>query len=186
MFRRLIAILLPASLLAGCATVPTPLTGDYSPISPTMVRQQHAGIGQTVRWGGSIINVNPYEQRTCLEILHRPLDGSARPRDTDGNQGRFIACKAGFLDPAAFDAGRDVTVIGRITGVQTGKIGEYEYHYPRLDAGTVYLWPPREEYRYRYYPAYDPFFYDPLLWPFPYHPGFYPPHPKSGTGGPDK
>ena len=63
----------------------------------------------------------------------------------DQSQGRFIACRAGFYDPAVFEAGRDVTFIGKIDGYQNTRIGEYDYRLPKLSADVIYLWPEQRQ-----------------------------------------
>lgn len=161
---RIAALTLITLLLGACATIPGPLEGKYSPVTPNQARQR-IGIGEQVRWGGSIVSVKPLEQRTCIEILGNELNESARPYGEDFGQGRFIACKAGFLDPAHFEKEQEVTVIGRITGVDTRLIGEYEYQYPVLDTQVLYIWPERDESR-RYAYRYHPFLYDPFFWPY--------------------
>ena len=64
---------------------------------------------------------------------------------TDASDGRFLACRAGFYDPAVFEPGRDVTFIGRIIGYQNTKIGDYDYPLPKIAADVVYLWPVQRE-----------------------------------------
>ena len=143
-----ILIAIAASLtLAACATAPKPLQGQYSPLTP---QQSVAGAqtGATVRWGGSIVKTVPGPDSTCFQMLGRPLDASGRPSSSgnaDASNGRFVACRAGFYDPAVFEPGRDVTFIGRIDGYQTTKIGEYDYPLPKIAADVVYLWPVQRE-----------------------------------------
>lgn len=149
------AVLFTASVvLIGCATPPKPLRGEFAPVAPA----QAAGTGQAgdwVRWGGRIIAVEPSPQQTCFEILGRDLSGSARPvHDADQSQGRFIACRNGFYDPAIFTTERDVTVTGRIVEFEQRQIGEFEYRYPRVAAEVIYLWPQQSQVR-TYYS--DPF-----------------------------
>ena len=62
----------------------------------------------------------------------------------DASGGRFIACRAGFYDPAIFQVDREVTVTGVVDGFETRRIGEYDYRFPRLAADVIYLWPVRE------------------------------------------
>ena len=164
--KRLLLLFAIVGLSAGCATTPKPLAGEFSGVTPDQAREGDVA-GQRVRWGGEIVEVRPLENRTCLEIMSRDLGSSARPRETDSTQGRFIACKPGFIDPAAFKPGREVTVVGNVAGVDSGKIGEFEYRFPRVTADTVYLWPERREYDDRHY-YHSPFFYDPW-WPYPYY-----------------
>lgn len=141
------------ALLAGCASAPKPLRGEFSAIAPEQASAAQA-TGDTVRWGGRIVAAVPDADATCIEILGRSLSDIARPtRAADESTGRFLACRSGFYDPAIFAPDRDVTITGRIVGYETRPIGEYEYRYPRVAADTVYLWPERTEYRYDPYPT---------------------------------
>ncbi|KAF1709908.1 hypothetical protein CSC70_09455 [Pseudoxanthomonas kalamensis DSM 18571] len=144
-------------LLSACASVPQPLQGDFAQVSP---RDSVASAqpGATVRWGGSIIETVPGQDNTCFQLISRPLNNSGRPDSgaSDATDGRFIACRAGFYDPAVFAEGREITVIGRIDGYQDTKIGDYDYRLPRVTADVIYLWPEVSEVRTRY-PYYDPF-----------------------------
>jgi outer membrane lipoprotein len=164
---RPITALAALALLAGCATVPQPLEGDYGE-SFFPEQATSASVGARVRWGGTVVETRPGEERTCIELLARELDASARPRDTDRGQGRFLACRAEFMDPEIFTNGREVTVVGRLQGFREGSVGEFLYDYPVVDADAVYLWPERV----------DPYWYDrgwyyhgwgyPYYWPY-YH-----------------
>ena len=141
-----IFLILGASLvLAACATAPKPLQGQFSSVSPRdSVAQQQTGT--PVRWGGRIIETLPGQGETCFQMLARPLTGSGRPSSTasDASDGRFLACRAGFYDPAVFEVNREVTFTGRLEGYENRRIGEYDYRFPRVAADVVYLWPQRE------------------------------------------
>lgn len=143
-------------LLASCATVPAPLQGQFTPTTPREAAA--AASGQAVRWGGEIIKVEPKAGSTCFEILARELDSRARPLARDPSAGRFIACHAGFQDPEEFKQGREITVVGRVTGVDHGKIGEFDYRYPHVEADAIHLWKQRPLY-VRTSPYYDPWMY---------------------------
>jgi outer membrane lipoprotein len=145
--------------LAGCATVPAPLQGQFAATTPRDAAV-NAGQGESVRWGGEIINVDPRADKTCFEILARDLDASARPVARDPSNGRFIACRDGFYDPEEFKRGRDLTVVGRLDGTEHGKVGEFDYTYPRVAADAIYLWPKRPLY------VASPYYYDPWLGPW--------------------
>ena len=144
MRRLILPIAFAAVILAGCATVPGPLQGQYSAVSP----RDAVAAGQRglpVRWGGRIVSTDPMAEQTCFEIVSTGLDATGRPRwAADDTGGRFIACRAGFYDPAIFQADREVTVTGVIDGYESRRIGEYDYRFPRLAADVVYLWPVRE------------------------------------------
>ncbi len=146
-------VALGASLaLAGCATIPAPLAGnDFSVVTPQQAVTQN-GSGQRVRWGGEIIKVEPRAEATCFEILSRELYADARPNRRDKSDGRFLACKQGFFDPELYSKGRDITVVGTLSGSEKHKVGQYDYTYAKVDADEVYMWPKRS-----YAPGYDPF-----------------------------
>jgi outer membrane lipoprotein len=151
-------IFLLASLatLGGCATMPAPLSGEFAGVSP---KQAGSAQGQRVRWGGEIIKVDPKADVTCFEILARDLSSQARPVHHDESEGRFLACRQGFYDPAVFTAGREVTVVGAVAGSEKRPVGDFEYSYPRVNADVVYLWPKRPLYTQNYdpWPYYGPY-----------------------------
>jgi outer membrane lipoprotein len=136
-------VLAVALVVAGCATTPAPLVGTFSTATP--VAGSPVGVGETVRWGGTIVEVVPGQQQTCFQVLSRPLGSTGRPdkASADVSDGRFVACKAGFYDPAVFSEDREVTFIGQTAPAEPIKIGEFSYRVPRLDASVVYLWPVR-------------------------------------------
>lgn len=131
-----------AAMLGACASVPVPLKGEFSAVSPAQAVDS-GQTGELVRWGGEILKVTPGASATCFELLSRELDARARPRQVDTSEGRFIACRSGFYDPEVFLAGRELTIAGRIDGIQNGLVGEFDYTYPRVAADTIYLWPKR-------------------------------------------
>ena len=140
--RKSIVLIPVLATLAACATAPVPLKGEFSTLVPSAaVADNHAG--ERIRWGGEIIKVSPGENETCFEILSRELDATARPRKRDNSDGRFIACRAGFYDPEVFTKGRDLTVVGTVSGIEVGRVGQFDYTYPKVAAEAVYLWPPR-------------------------------------------
>ncbi len=148
--------------LSGCATVPAPLAGtDFAAVTPQQAVSQSAN-GQHVRWGGEIIRVEPRANATCFEILSRELYDDARPKRHDRSEGRFLACKSGFFDPAVYAKGRDITVVGTLNGSEKHKVGEYDYTFAVVAANEVYMWPKRTDYPLHYY---DPF-YGPYCDPF--------------------
>ncbi|MCL5801227.1 MAG: Slp family lipoprotein, partial [Gammaproteobacteria bacterium] len=91
------------ALLTACATTPpAALQGTFSTLTPQQTLMQ-AATGQSVRWGGEIIQTLPGKDETCFEIIARPLDSTARPILGDNaQQGRFIACSQGFYDPEVY------------------------------------------------------------------------------------
>lgn len=158
-----------AVLLAGCATAPAPLQGQYSLLTPQQ-SSEAAASGERVRWGGEIVSVDTRTDRTCFELLGKPLLDTARPRRGDDSAGRFFACRSGFYDPALFAPGRELTVTGVVEGFDERPIGEYVYRYPRVSADVLYLWPERMPEVYYHHYNFGPAWPHYGLWGTPYFP----------------
>ena len=137
---KLITPLALALALSACASTPQPLQGTFSSLLPDDAAMRESA-GELVRWGGHIVGVDPQSQRSCFEVVAAPLTASGRPQNVDRSEGRFIACRAGFYDPEVFKPGREITISGRIEGIETRKVGDFDYRYPRVAADVVYLWP---------------------------------------------
>ncbi|MEW6442800.1 MAG: Slp family lipoprotein [bacterium] len=149
-------------IAAGCA----------GPFSKTLVKEVNrdisfselrsnpqAYVGQTVMLGGEIILVQVQQSGTLLEVLEKKLGHRNRPEETDVTGGRFFVFDSGFLDPAVYRNGREVTVIGKVTGQKSARIGDLEYAYPLVTATAIHLWEKREQ---RYYYRAPPYPY----WPY--------------------
>lgn len=135
-----ITVLVLGTALVGCASTPEELRGGYT--GPAPARASEEDIGTAVRWGGRLLEVQPQRDRTCFEILARELDDVARPVANGTQPGRrFLACRDGFDDPAAWPADSDITVVGDISGFETRPIGAYDYRYPVLKLDAAHLWP---------------------------------------------
>ena len=148
---RTIVIVAAVLALAGCASAPRPLQGEFSAVSPEQSSAEGRS-GERVRWGGQIVAVETRADRTCFETLGKPLLDSARPRGADVSAGRFFACRSGFYDPVLFAPGRELTVTGLVEGFEERPIGDYVYRYPRVAAEVIYLWPERPvEYHYHHF-----------------------------------
>jgi len=166
--RWLLLCVLPCAL-AACVKPPAMLSGGAFSEATVEEAQARDLTGQRVRWGGSIVATDPGKDETCFELVGRPLDREARPRQTDQSDGRFLACAGGFFDPAVYAEGREISVVGTLQATTVRKIGEYEYRYPHVLAENVYLWPKREPLPAYYYngPWAGPPWYS--IWgPWPY------------------
>ena len=190
---RLAGVTVLAVWLTGCATAQPVQPNDglvVSDISPDEVRQSGA-TGSVVRWGGTITGISNLEDgTTSIELVSRPLHKGGRPIHNDKTEGRFIAETADFLDPAIIKVGRDFTLVGTVTGVRDGKVGEAEYQFPVVALDNYRYWNTRNSaspgnYPYGYYPywngysryGYDPFFRHSPFRPFRRH------HRRSGVSG---
>lgn len=162
-------VMVLAAALAACATLPEPLRAPaVSPLTLAQARAQASPPnGARVRWGGRIEKVTNKPEETWVEIVERPLDDAGRPEPSDQSGGRFIARVDGFLDPAVYAKGRDMTVLGVVDGRISGRVGDYPYEFIAVKAQGYVLWPKRVHRARAYpYPYGDPF-YDPF-WPGPY------------------
>ena len=138
------SLVLALLALTGCASMPTPLQGQFAEIRPAAAAKANA-LGDSVRWGGRIVAVDNFAERTCFKILSLRMGSNGRPLNEDQSDGRFIACRAGFYDPGVFKLEREITITRRIDAIQVGRIGELDYRYPRVAAEVIYLWPERRE-----------------------------------------
>jgi outer membrane lipoprotein len=177
MYRRS-SILVAATLLGACTTIPEAI--KTAPPGDAQVGEVRADaprfVGTVVRWGGSIVTVRNERDATVIEIVARRLDSDGQPRDEDRTEGRFLAKASGFLDPAVYKKGREVTVRGRVEGVVEEAIGEFRYRYPVVVVEHLHLWGPRPPPAYSY-PYYGPYWWHPAYpWGWPYYWPYYPPY----------
>lgn len=124
-------------------------------------------IGKKVLWGGVIIKTINTPGETLLNIRQTDLDISTRPKSLDRSQGRFLVGYHGFLDPAIYAEGREVTVVGEIAGTQEMVLGETRYRYLIIRSEELHLWEQRLDVPY----------YDPWIWNDSPYPWYYRPYP---------
>ncbi|MEE4173009.1 MAG: Slp family lipoprotein [Xanthomonadales bacterium] len=169
--RQAVIVLATLMILAGCSSTPEALKGNYAPLEPAQASVRD--LGADVRWGGVILDARPDARQTCFEVLSRDLDRSYRPRAEDVTQGRFIACRDGFLDPEVFAKGREITLTGSLVAVDERQVGEFNYRYPVLTARFITMWPDRPDVIINNYN--DPWGYGPYWGPYwgGYYGGFY-------------
>lgn len=163
--------LLAVLMLSGCATTPDAVRdADVEAVSVEAVRQNPAQhIGSRVRWGGTIIAVENAADTTLVEIISRPLRSSGTPLPDAPGEGRFRARVPGFLDPSDYAAHRWMTVVGVVTGTESGKVGDFAYTFPVVAVEHHKLWRKRSEVTPSY-PA-PHYYYSPWWWD-PWYPGY--------------
>ncbi|EKT57521.1 Slp family lipoprotein [Providencia sneebia] len=171
-YRSALKIVLFAGVLAltGCVSIPSSIQGSSPNPAVNLASVQNAPemyVGQEGRFGGKVISVFNEPSRTRLEIAVMPLNKyDAAPELNTASEGRIYAYANGFLDPADFK-GRYITVVGKITGVKAGKIGEIAYNYVTLNVTGYQRWnmaqsvimPPVGPWGYGGYYG-DPYFYN--------------------------
>ncbi len=79
---------------------------------------------------------------TYLEVVQKPADSEGRPLQTDESGGRFIAVSRKFLDPAVYQGGREITVVGDVIGDSVRPLEGMAYRYPLLAVEALHLWEP--------------------------------------------
>lgn len=169
---QLVGALLILLMIVGCAAQPRSPIANTAFKGPTLeaVRANpESFIGSKVRWGGTITRVENRREETWIEIVEQPLNNAGRPSSATASEGRFIARIPGFLDPAIYAQGRQLTVIGTLENSVQRNIGEYPYDFPVVAVDTYQLWEERKEPEVIYYYS-DPFRgypYRPWSW-YPY------------------
>lgn len=152
-------------MVSGCVSPSPP--GEVAIATVQEVQQGSMESGIPLRWGGTITHVRNKKDITVLEIVSRPLLRSGRPRHNDQTDGRFMAEISGFLDPEIVRAGRDISVIGTITRLENGQVGEAEYQYPVMSVFNYRFWKKASEIDansgYPHYFERDRFWYN---WPY--------------------
>src|SRR5512134_3368742 len=98
--------------------------------------------GTVVMFGGMIVDVKNTTEGTFIEVLQQPLDRRGRPERTDQTEGRFLARSGEYLDSAVYLAGRDITIVGEVSGERTLRLGEIDYRYPVITIRDLRLWEP--------------------------------------------
>jgi outer membrane lipoprotein len=107
--------------------------------------------GKTVLWGGVIVETEVRPHETAIVILDTALDRGRRPDNVDVSDGRFIALNRGYLDPAIYGPGREITLVGEVSGKEERPLGAIRYRYPIVTIDRLMLWEKRGAAIYYYY-----------------------------------
>ncbi len=128
---------------SACTTVSEQLKGEYSTLRPIDVSEQ--SLETQVRWAGVIFETRSQEDHTCFAVIARPVEKSMRPQSTNQSDGRFIACKSGYLDPEGLKVESEVTLTGRIFHIDKREIENNDYLIPIVEVDSMTLWPARHQ-----------------------------------------
>lgn len=115
-------------------------TGAFSDVLENPIGFQ----GQTVIWGGKVIEIQNQGGFTEIVALQLELDGKYRPADSDKSQGRFLIRSGQFMDPVIYPPGTLITVVGRVQGLENRLIGEMDYQYPVVDIVEIQKYDPQQ------------------------------------------
>jgi len=139
-----LAVFIP---LSACVSTPEFDTSqvDRSLTPQSVAAEAEISRGRTALWGGTILDTRNLKQSTQIEVLAYPLDSSNRPLLDSKPLGRFIIEHAGYLEATTYVQGRNLTVLGVISGSQSGNVGEASYTYPVVSDTQLHLWSPSRE-----------------------------------------
>ena len=98
-------------------------------------------VGRIVKVSGIVISAKRTTDQTELEVLQLPTDAAGSPTtERLRSEGRFLAVREAFLDPATVPAGTPMTVIGVVRGATTRPLDESEYSYPVVEIKHLIDW----------------------------------------------
>ncbi|HRN63038.1 MAG TPA: Slp family lipoprotein [Luteimonas sp.] len=139
---RIAVVALPL-LLAACASQPVNLQGsNINKLNPHSALKADF-TGAPVQWGGRIVQVEARADAVCVEMESNRLTTVGRPA-TDMGYGRFMACSAGFEDPALLAADREATFTGHIEGYEQRVLDGRAYTFATIAVETTQVWPARQ------------------------------------------
>jgi len=171
---RLLVVFLTVGMMASCAPFPRQIMSrvDETLNYQAVQKDPDRYVGKTVLWGGVIAEITNKQNETDLKVRQTELDIEKRPKNLDRSARRFIVRYAGFLDPAIFQPGREITVAGEVVGKEVLPLEQIQYSYPVLLAKQIHLWerllPLRLYYPYYWDPFWGPYEY-PYRWYRPYY-----------------
>ncbi len=130
------------NLLAGCVSTPDFDTTqvDQSLTPQSVVAEPELNRGRTALWGGTILDTRNLIDSTHIEVLAYPLDSSHRPLLESKPLGRFIIQHQGYIEPTTYAQGRVLSVLGKVSGSQSGNVGESTYTYAVINSEQLHLW----------------------------------------------
>jgi outer membrane lipoprotein len=134
-------------ILAGCATgISRQARSQVTYFGPfnSVQQQPETHKGETVMWGGRIIETLNKDGSTELLVLQLELTDQEFPMDNDKSQGRFLIRSSEFLDPAIYPEGTLITIVGHVEGSENQLIGEMPYVYPVINIIEIKKWLPGE------------------------------------------
>lgn len=137
-----LAFLFSVLFLTACAQLPKFDTSQVDKsLLPTHVASDIKNTrGKTVMWGGTILSGKNLKTSTRLEVLAYPLDKDGWPERDQKPLGRFILSEKGYLETADYAKGRTITVVGTVSGIESGKVDESPYTYPIIQSRQLHLW----------------------------------------------
>ena len=113
--------------------------------------------GQIVVWGGEVLSAVREGDRTKIEVLQMPLNKDHVPESSKASsRGRFFAfdSRHEIIDPAIFEKGSKVTVVGEIEGTSPDSPDEVSSSVPIVAIRDMTLWSSHQRSSSPYHPYY--------------------------------
>lgn len=137
-------VLLFFTFLTACASTPdfdtTKVDRSLTPKSMAAQADIEHDKNKVILWGGTILDTRNMETLTRIEVLAYPLNASHRPLTESEPLGRFIIEHQGYLEPTSYAQGREISVIGKVSGSESGNVGESKYTYAVIRSEQIHLW----------------------------------------------
>lgn len=148
-----LSVLIFIALQISCTTVPKFDTKNVeSSLTPQqVVNDTVATRGKTILWGGTILDIKNLKNETQIEILAYPLNTYHRPLTDKKPLGRFIILHTGYLEPTSYAQGEKLSVVGKVSGSRSGKVGDTQYSYALIKAQQLHLWSDESDSRTRFH-----------------------------------
>ncbi|EGU33281.1 putative outer membrane lipoprotein Slp [Vibrio ichthyoenteri ATCC 700023] len=138
---RLVTVGLFSIAMLGCASLPENLkTANPDVVTDYQTWQSAPQSNYQLRLGGVIAAVTNLPQQTRIEVVNLPINASGKPDINQEPNGRFVAYVEGFADPVTLSKGRLVTLLGAADGSEKGKVGQFDYDFPVMQATGYHLW----------------------------------------------
>ena len=131
-------------LLVGCATGISRQSRDkvtYAGTFSELQKTPDVYKDEIIMLGGKILETNVTSTLSKLTVLQLALGNNGRPVNLDQSHGRFIVESNQFLDPAIYQKGMFLTLVGTLKGSKIQAIGGFDYVYPLLELIEIKLWP---------------------------------------------
>jgi outer membrane lipoprotein len=131
-------------LLSACSTIPSDVMEQVDP-SLTLADAERAPArwhGQTFLLGGTIEDRTDVGNITRLRIREYPLDADNRPHLSSPSYGSFLVLSRLGIDSAEYLPGKQITVAGRLTGIEPFKGGGKSDRLPSFEVVYLRAWKP--------------------------------------------
>lgn len=128
--------------LTACASaIPSSVKGQARAVPFQALHQApESYAGQLLLIGGEVFTVKPKGEWIEIEVLERPLGFRDRPQMDRPPRGRFLVL-ATLQGLDKIKPGREITLVGQVTGSEVRSVEAASYTYPVVMARYVHLWP---------------------------------------------